>query len=211
MVRGYALVLSLGVIASALFAGWYSTTRVVYFAPALYDQEIDCGPGGGGLTPVLDTFEADWYGGALRAFGEPSLYTASQKPDPPRTLRFTWLRSFHDPIVVRIDRSADGAALLIARQRVGGRRPGAQTRELSRRLTADEVQRLDEVLVRAALPDQPPSACVRGTDGARWIIEAVEPSTGYTYINRWTPRDGPVREVGLHLLGLTGWKIDDVY
>jgi hypothetical protein len=52
---------------------------------------------------------------------------------------------------------------------------------------------------------------VRGTDGARWIIEAVEPSTGYTYINRWTPRDGPVREVGLHLLGLTGWKIDDVY
>jgi len=71
MIRGYALVLGLGVVAAALFAGWYGTTRVVYFAPALFDQAIECGPGGGGLTPVIDTFEADWYGGALRAFGEP--------------------------------------------------------------------------------------------------------------------------------------------
>ena len=37
MTRGYALVLTLLVLAAAWIAGWYSTTRV-YFAPALLEQ-----------------------------------------------------------------------------------------------------------------------------------------------------------------------------
>ena len=212
MIRGYALVLSLGVIAAAICAGWYSTTRVVYFPPALFEQSVDCGANGGGRWPVIDEYEADWFGQELRAFDEPSLYRASlDGVAAERSLRFTWLRSFRDPIVVRIDRLADGGAGLVARQRSGGRRPGAQTRELSRRLTPVEVRDLDTVLGRAALPGQPARNCPLGTDGARWIIESVEPSTGYTYLNRWSPEDGPVREVGLHMLGLTGWRIADVY
>ena len=212
MIRGYALVLGLGVIAAALFAGWYGTTRVVYFPPALFEQSVQCDAGWGGPQPVIDDFEADWYGEALRGFDEPSLYRASLTPEAAaRSLRFTWLRSFHDPIVVRIERSADGSVRLTAGQNARGRREGSLTRRLTRNLTSDEVRELDAVLTRAALPDQPPKLCERGADGARWIIEAVEPSTGYTYVNRWTPRDGPVREVGLHVLGLTGWRIADVY
>ena len=38
MTRGYALVLTLLVLAAAWIAGWYSTTRVVYLAPALLEQ-----------------------------------------------------------------------------------------------------------------------------------------------------------------------------
>ncbi len=212
MIRGYALALSLGVIAAAIFAGWFSTTRVVYFAPALFEQSVDCGPGGGGRWPVIDTFEADWYGGALRAFGEPSLYSASLNPEASAgSLRFTWLRSFRDPIFVRIDRAADGGVQLSAGQRAKGGRPGSQTRRVSRRLTPAEVRELDAVLIQTALSEQPPKSCDGGTDGARWIIEAVEPSTGYVYVNRWTPREGPVRELGLHMLELTGWEIADVY
>jgi hypothetical protein len=212
MTRGYALVLGLLVIASALFAGWYGSTRVVYFAPALFEQSIECGFEEGDRQPVIDRFEADWYGEALRGFDEPSLYRASVTPGHTmRSLRFTWLRSFRDPVVVRIDQRADGSARLTAGQRAQGRRAGSVTRKISRLLTPEEVQELDGVLIRAALPDQPPKLCERGADGAEWIIEAVEPSTGYIYVNRWSPRDGPVREVGLHLLGLTGWQIADVY
>ena len=212
MIRGYALVLGLGVIAAALFAGWYGTTRVVYFAPALFEQSIECGPQGFGRQPVIDTFEADWYGEELRGFDEPSLYRASLTPEASaRSLRFTWLRSFHDPIVVRIERVADGGAQLTAGQRAKGGRPGSQTRRVSRRLTPDEVRELDAVLIRTALSEQPPKFCDVGTDGARWIIEAVEPSTGYVYVNRWSPQDGPIRELGLHMFGLTGWQVADVH
>ncbi len=212
MIRGYALVLGLGVVAAALFAGWYGTTRVVYFAPALFEQSIECDAGWGGPEPVIDDFEADWYGEALRGFDEPSLYQLSLTPEGAvQGLRFTWLRSFRDPIVVRIDRLTDGSAHLTAGQNARGRKAGSQTRRLKRRLTSDEVRELDAVLIRASLPDQPPKLCERGADGATWIIESVDPSTGYSYWNRWTPRDGPVREVGLHLLGLTGWEITNVY
>lgn len=212
MIRGYALVLGLGVIAAALFAGWYSTTRVVYFPPALFEQSIDCGGDGGGRWPVIDEFEADWFGRELRAFDEPSLYRAwTNREAAARSLRFTWLRSFHDPIVVRIDRLADGGASLVARQRSVGRRQGTQNRQLSRHLTPVEVLDLDAILVRAALPAQPARNCPFGTDGARWIIESVDPSTGYTYLNRWSPEEGPVRELGLHLVALTGWEIANIY
>ncbi len=212
MIRGYALVLGLGVIAAALFAGWYGTTRAVYFAPALFEQSIACGPQGRDRQPVIDTFEADWYGEELRGFDEPSLYRASLTTGASaRSLRFTWLRSFHDPIFVRIDRGADGGAQLTAGQRAKGGRPGSLTRRTSRPLTPDELRELDAILIRTVLSEQPPRLCDVGTDGARWIIETVEPSTGYVYLNRWTPADGPVRELGLHMLGLTGWQVAEVY
>jgi hypothetical protein len=210
VIRGYALVLGLVVVAAAVFVGWASTTRVVYFPPALFDRSIDCGPGFGRPMPVLDPAEADAYGAALRGLGEPSLYAASLKPDAGRSLRFTWLRSFDDPIVVRIDRSIDGRAQLTARQRGQGR-PDSLTRQVSRRLTRQEVRQLDRVVASAGLPDQAPVACMRGADGARWIMEAVEPSAGHVYVNRWSPREGPVRDLGLHMLGLTGWEIAEVY
>lgn len=210
MIRGYALVLGLVVVAAAVFAGWVSTTRVVYFPPALFEQTIDCGSTGG-ERPVLDDFEADWYGGQLGALEEPSLYSASLSPETSAgSVRFTWLRSFDDPVVVRIDRASDGRAQLIAGQRGLGR-PDSLTRRVSRSLTPEEVRALDTMLVRADLPDQPPRLCDVGTDGARWIIEGVEPATGYIYVNRWSPRTGPVRDLGLHMLGLTGWEIAEVY
>lgn len=47
-------------------------------------------------------------------------------------------------------------------------------------------------------------------DGARWIIETAGPG-GYRFIDRQSPDNGPVREVGLVLLGLTGWEVGDIY
>lgn len=211
MIRGYALVLGLLVIAAAIFAGWYGTTRVVYFAPALFERSIDCGPGWG-PEPLIDEFEADWFGGELRAFDEPSLYAASLDPHARKgSVRFLWVRSFDDPIVVRVDRLADGSAHLTAQQRARGRRPESQTRRVTRRLTSDEVLQLDALLTRVALPALPAKECPRGTDGARWIVESAEPASGYVYVNRWSPRSGPIRELGLHMLGLTGWQVADVY
>ena len=46
----------------------------------------------------LDSFRSEWYSSHLRAMSEPILAA----PTTTRTYRFTWLRSFHHPIAIRI-------------------------------------------------------------------------------------------------------------
>ena len=49
-----------------------------------------------------DKFVNRWYGSHLTALGEPSLYT--QRDDASKRIyRFTWLRTFHRPISVRLE------------------------------------------------------------------------------------------------------------
>jgi hypothetical protein len=36
-------------------------------------------------------------------------------------------------------------------------------------------------------------------DGAQWIVEGVKGGT-YHVVDRWTPKNGPVREIGLMML-----------
>src|SRR5207253_2179117 len=68
--------------------------------------------------PVIPDFEADWYALHWRAAHERSLYEASTKPETrsTRTLRFTWLRTFHAPVIVRVDEVASGQIRLTAKE-----------------------------------------------------------------------------------------------
>lgn len=212
MSRGYALVLSLMVLAAALFAGWFSTTRVVYFAPELLTQGSGC-RFVDGEEAIISQFEADWFGRELRAFQEPSLYLASVDSRPERSgiFRFLWVRSFHDPIVIRIDRFPDGTAFLTAKQRAGGTGFQGRDRSLRRALTSVEGEQLRSALVVTRVLNQRPKTCESGADGAVWLIEATEGAGDYTYVSRWSPQDGPTREFGEFLIGLTGWDLDPVY
>jgi hypothetical protein len=212
MPRGFALVLALMVIAAALFAGWYSTTRVVYFAPELLSQPSGCRYGRG-EEPVIAEFEAEWFGGELRAFQEPSLYLFSTDSlhDQNSSYRFLWLRSFHDPIVVRIERSDDGVAFLTAKQRAGGIGFQGHDKNLSRALTPVEVDQLNSTLAATGVLGERPKTCDSGADGARWLIEAADSRGTYSYVSRWTPREGPSREFGEFMIGLTGWDVGPVY
>lgn len=51
-----------------------------------------------------------------------------------------------------------------------------------------------------------------GDDGAQWIIEGVKDGK-YHLVDRWSPKDGQVRELGLMLLDMANLKIPakDVY
>lgn len=213
MTRGYALVLTLLVLAAAWIAGWYSTTRVVYFAPALLEQPAGCKTWA--EEPIISDFERDWFGGELRAFEEPSLYLISQSPPPhhQRTVRLTWIRSFHDPMVVRIDQAVDGQAMLTAKQRPGGHGFGRPTsaRRIERPLSASETTVFEAILASTQVFDQTAKDCKIGVDGANWIIEAAEGAGRYTYVQRWSPEDGPAREFGTFMLSLTGWDVEPIY
>lgn len=170
----------------------------------------------------MDDFRSDWYSSHLRAAREPRL--GGEAPpnavDGLGVLRFTWLRSFHAPVMVRVEATADAGLHLTAKELsgAGGYDPGRIARRLERRLSAEEQARLLAFLNETRVLDLPPSdACpvaengdliIHG-DGAHWIIEANGP-LGYRYVDRWSA-EPPVRDLGLHLIGLTGWTYDRVY
>lgn len=177
-----------------------------YFPPALFQQTVHCGLGWR-KRHVLNDFEDAWYSEHLRAAGERPLSFASGSPE---ALRFTWLRSFHPPVIVRVEWAPTGAATLTATMLsgAGGYQPGEVSNTISRTLTQDEVERL--LVLRETALREPPVDCTMMLDGARWVVEASGPG-GYRYVNRQSPETGAVRELGLALLGFTGWDVEPTY
>jgi len=163
--------------------------------------------------PILTEFQNQWYARHLQAAGEPSLSRAARdgRSAVRETLRFTWLPSFDHPVIIRIE-TARGRSRLIVRELAGagGYSPGEIARRVERALTADEDRALSALLTRTQLFAGPPRDCRMGLDGAQWLFEGVN-AGGYHFLDRWSPEDGPAREVGTFLLGLTGWVFRAMY
>ncbi|WP_162998055.1 hypothetical protein [Brevundimonas lutea] len=181
-----------------------------YFPSALYQTHVQC-PGSDRPfpIPVLDEFERDWYVSHLRSLDEPSLWRASQSGDGRFEVRFTWLRSFHPTVVVKVSETTEGA-ILVAKEStgLGGYDAGEINRTARRTLAPAELAAL-----KASLDDATRLSainCELGLDGAAWIIESRD-AGNYTYQNRWSPRDGAVNRFGLEMIALTGWTFADVY
>ncbi len=187
--------------------------KIDYFPPSLGEPSLTCPWGEGRLQPILSDFERRWYSHSLSIAGEPSLFLESKRRSPGAgSLRFTWLPSFHHPVIVRVETAPSGRARLLAvsLSGAGGYDPGTSEGRIDRMLTAEETRRLDAMLARARLFQLPPKICDGGADGAEWIFEGVDES-GYHYLDRWSPRKGRPRKVGLLLLSLTGWQLEMIY
>ena len=206
MIHGVTFPISAGAIALALLAGKLGQDGTAYFPQSLREATVSCAFGFRRVG-VLDEHRAGWYGQHLRAAGEEPIFGS-----PTPALRFTWLRTFDAPVVVRLDTTAEGAVLMTATELSGhgGYDPGNVARRIERRLSAEESAALARVLEDTDALQQRPRACDLGLDGAQWIFESTGPG-GYRFVDRQSPRDGPVRDLGLHLLTLTGWTYDQIY
>ena len=158
-----------------------------------------------------DDFVAPWYACQLRALREPTLWE-NTSANVELTYRFTWLRTFDHPIAIRIVVHPNGAGTLKAKvaDGTGGYKPGSLVVNTTREIGVKEVRHLQD-LVRALdfwhMPPEPaPNDKVVGVDGAQWIFEASNKGN-YHVIDRWSPRNGPVRELGLYVVRKLG-KLD---
>jgi len=170
-------------------------------------------------TPRLSDLERAWYGGALRAAEEPSLYARAQgERSRGTTIRFTWLRSFDAPIIVRVEGIGAPSPRLIAKRLSGkgGYGPGAIDTQIDRPLSEAEVGAIAAVLAQgtpfagAARPAPLPECGPPPIDGAEWVVERVD-GTGYHFAKDFSPRGGAVRATGLATLALTGWPVEPIY
>lgn len=148
-----------------------------------------------------DGFDNSWYSRQLEAMSEPVLAPAAGS----RTYRFTWLRTFHHPVAVRITMTSARCSLHATELNgEGGYVPGKVYRRKVEDIAPEACARIEAFIRASGFWDLPPKGPVSGADGSEWIVEGV--TTRYRVITRWTPESGPVRAIGEQFLALTGWQ-----
>lgn len=160
---------------------------------------------------AFSDFVRDWYSRALKAADEPSLWQMSQEATG-EVYRFTYLRTFHQPVFVRVDFTdpEKPAALLKILDGMGGYESGAMFEERNLELTQEQAQAFLQTLNRIGFWELPLKGDQIGLDGAQWIIEGISKGR-YHVIVRWSPEEGPVRDLGLAFLDLAEVHLSKIY
>jgi hypothetical protein len=159
---------------------------------------------------ALDTFVNQWYSKMLFKMKEPVL--SSYKGDK-EIYRFTWLRTFHHPVAVRLEKQ-NNTIRLISKvcNGAGGYESGQLIFDTTLNVTLDQykslTQKVDNINFWNLKTEQRDED---GNDGSEWIIEAVKDSK-YHMVTRWTPsegRQGNFRSVGEFLVSLSKISSDE--
>jgi hypothetical protein len=151
-----------------------------------------------------DTFHVRWYSEHLWSMNEPLLFN---KISDTESYRFLWLRTFHNPVSIRIERQENNYYLTWKLSNgAGGYRPG--------KLVINETKKIDKETWDKfyALIDSTDFWNLKtveynfGTDGSQWILEGSD-SSRYHVVDRWTPKSGSYYDCCNYLIGLTDLKI----
>jgi hypothetical protein len=157
--------------------------------------------------PGMRNFRVNWYSKQLIALKDPIIFSDNSTKE---IYRFTWLRSFHNPIAIRLERLDNDYKLYWKLcSGAGGYAPG--------KLIIDKQKTIDQNTwdVFKMLLDQinfwrlNTTEEVMGTDGAEWIIEGKK-SQQYQVVDRWTPNhDSRYYKCCDYLIRLTDFVIAD--
>lgn len=183
-------------LAGAIFAVGASVVCTAYFMSNIADD----GPSSNYFPRQIDAFREHWYGEHLSAMGEQKLYKLKDKQGQ-FIFRFTWLRTFHHPICLRLEHTKDGKTVLYGKELdgAGGYEPGSLITDRKIELTSEQYAEFKKKLDSAFfLLRSTEDRNNEGNDGAQWIFE-VNDSGQYHVVDRWCP-DGSLRELGLWLL-----------
>jgi hypothetical protein len=145
----------------------------------------------------LDEFRVGWYSTQLNALEEPSLWESS-KTQRTQSYRFLWLRTFHHPIAIRIDVNTDGTSRLTTEMTsgAGGYAPGKLIENHTVTMSKEQTDWFLGKIEEHKFWKLPSVEDTRGLDGAQWIIEGIKDGS-YNIVDRWSPKDGDVRALGL--------------
>lgn len=153
-------------------------------------------------------FHINWYSEYLKALGEPVLTDSL----PTKVFRFTWLRSFNNPIVIGLENKNDSITLYWKMcDGSGGYEPGQIIEDKKKQLSINEWYRFIEKVESINFWKMPTTEnSILGTDGAQWVLEGKELGK-YHIVDRWS--GGKITTVCLDLLKMTDLKIkkEEIY
>jgi hypothetical protein len=142
--------------------------------------------------PYFPKGQEHYYTYYLFAMKEPSILHDHENHSTFR-FRFTWLRSFNDPIAIRVWQEAGDYMIRAVRVTMKEHyTAGAVTHDITRKLTeAEQVELLKMIDVPSILKplnEQETAAQSGGADGARWIFEASHGGR-YGLLDYWSIKD----------------------
>jgi hypothetical protein len=148
----------------------------------------------------------------LRAMGEPSLFGTAQHKSS-ESYRFLWLRTFHQPLAVRLTIRPDGSGELIGIELSGkgGYDPGVVVTNQIVEISQDQVHQFQNLLRASeywSMPTVDPKLheeLIR--DGAEWLLEGAR-GGHYHVVLRVSPRSVTYRETCLYLLSLSKIEVE---
>jgi len=155
----------------------------------------------------MDNLVRNWYAKYLVEMKEPSLLSL-QPSDGGSVYRFTWLRSFHSKVVVRVWANG-GVGMLSVKElpREQDDRNSQLCVEQTKTLTADEWMAFHRLLDQACIWTLPSSqGNAIATDGAWWMFEAN--SAGYYQVIARQSPEASYRDLCLYMLKLSALPVD---
>lgn len=160
--------------------------------------------------PYWDKFLREWCSKFLKAMSEPNLTDLELKGR--EVYRFLWLRTFHRPIAVRVERQDDKCTLLAKELNgAGGYEPGMISKQVSKSIPPKDWKMFLLLLRNIRFWELLNKGELLPVDGAFWILEGAR-SSKYHVVNRYSPQadgtDSAFREVCLYLLNLAGTEVD---
>lgn len=154
-----------------------------------------------------DDLIGTWYGKSLEAMNEESLLKSANENT--EIYRFFWLRAFHPPVFVRIEKSEKGVKLFSKElDSTGSAEPGSVLRSIEISLKDEDFCKFLNLIDDANFW-QMTTPSNMGRDGASWVLEGVSENR-YHIVDRWSPRDGDFREACIFLLKLSGRNVDEL-
>lgn len=113
----------------------YSDNEAKYFPERAFHKEKD-----------PDDFVSKWYTGQLTVLDEPSIWL--QKDSGKTIYRFTWLRTFHEPISIRVEIGKDFKSRLFVKEcnGKGGYAPGILIVNEKRELSTEETKEFLKII-----------------------------------------------------------------
>jgi hypothetical protein len=152
----------------------------------------------------LDSFINRWYSKHLRAMNEPILYTGKLDRE---IYRFTWLRTFDNPIMIRMEKKNDSINLIYKiTSGAGGYEPGEIVIDKKKKLLTVEwnqfLKLVDSCKFWSTLPCE---VLIGGNDGSQWILEGAT-NNYYQVMDKWSPREGAYYDCCNYLIELTDLK-----
>ena len=147
-----------------------------------------------------------WYSNHLRTFIEPLLF--NKKIDR-EIYRFLWLRTFNNPVLIRIEKSnKDFKLFWKVTNGAGGYKPGNLILNKEKKITEyDWNSFLKLIDISNFWKMKTVKVDIPGNDGAQWILEAQSDGK-YQVVDRWTPQQGDFYDCCDFLIKLTDLNIE---
>ncbi|WP_445711876.1 hypothetical protein [Flavobacterium sp.] len=155
-----------------------------------------------------DTIIKNYISENLYEFKEPLLYNYDSGKE---IYRFTWLRSFHNPIVIRIEIASNKKTIFWKELKINKEyKPIKIITDTYKPLDNEKWTELENLLKKENFWEIYPNINVLGNDGSFWVLEGTKDKK-YKAVAFWSPKRNKIEyfELCKYILALTDLKIDE--